>query len=190
MPIKKILTLTALWCALQLYDCNARAQVTRAQDGAYSTASVSCFIVSPIGITKVQDMNFGAIVSGNSGTVILSPENGNLLTTGNVSLRSAQGTVSAAVFEVNDGLGNAGTSQRNFTSYSITLPTSDITLLSESGSTMRVSNFTSSPSSSGVGTFINGKGVLTVGATLFVSASQGTGKYISSVAFPVTVNFD
>lgn len=189
MPINKLLSLVAFWCAFQLSYHPAGAQVIRAQDGAFASSSVSCFIVSPIGITKVQDMNFGAIVSGNSGTVILSPEDGNLLTTGNVSLRSAQGTVSAAIFEVNDGTGT-GASQRNFTSYSITLPTSDITLLSESGSTMRVSNFTSSPSSSGVGTFTNGKGVLTVGATLYVNSSQGIGRYMSTVAFPVTVNFD
>lgn len=169
---------------------NAKAQVIRADEGAGSAASISCFIVSPIGITKMQDMNFGAIVSGNSGTVVLSPEDGNLLTTGNVTLRSVSGVVSAAVFEVNDGIGAAGSAQRNFTNYSITLPTSDITLVSEGGSTMRVSNFTSSPSGSGVGTFTNGKGVLTVGATLYVNSSQGIGKYMSTVAFPVTVNFD
>jgi len=69
------------------------------------------------------------------------------------------------------------------------LPTTDITLVNEEGKTMRVSDFTSTPSATGFGTFTNGTGSLTVGATLYVSASQGIGKYTSTSPFPVTVNF-
>jgi len=57
------------------------------------------------------------------------------------------------------------------------------------GKTMRVSNFTSSPSASGYGTITNGKGILTVGATLYVNAMQDVGNYVSSSPFPVTVNY-
>lgn len=189
MLINKYFNILILWCAFQFIQNGTQAQVIRAQDGAFSYSSVSCFIITPIGITKVQDMNFGAIVSGNAGSVVLSPDGNNLLTTGNVSLRSNQGNVTAAIFEVNDGM-DGFNGKSNSSAYSITLPTSDITLVSNEGFTMRVSNFTSSPSSSGYGTLTNGKGLLTVGATLYVNASQGIGKYVSSAPFPVTVNFD
>jgi hypothetical protein len=156
--------------------------------GAVAYANISCYVIAPIGITKVNDMYFGTIASGNAGSVTLTPDGEQPVTTGNVSLKSAQGIISAATFEVNDGLG-AESTIRFFTGYSISLPTSDITLVSEDGQTMRVSNFTSIPSSTGYSTFTNGKGVLTVGATLYVNASQGIGKYVSTSPFPVTVNF-
>lgn len=190
MPIKKYIALLALWCAFQLSSGSLQAQVIRAGDGVSSSSSVSCIIVAPIGITKLQDMNFGAIVSGNSGSVVLSPDGNNLLTTGNVALRTNQGFISAASFEVNDGLNGAAPQKGSYTGYSITLPTSDITLTSQEGFTMRVSNFTSSITSEGFSSLSNGRGLLSVGATLFVSESQGIGRYMSSSPFPVTVNFN
>jgi hypothetical protein len=134
-------------------------------------------------------MYFGTIVSGNAGTVSLSPDGENATTTGNVALKSAQGIISTATFEVNDGLGNDASAPRYFTGFSISLPTSEILLVNEEGNTMRVSNFTSTPSSSGVGAFTNGKAIITVGATLHVNADQVIGKYTSTSPFPVTVNF-
>jgi len=134
-------------------------------------------------------MFFGTIVAGNTGTVILSPEGESPVTTGNVNLKSSEGIISAATFEVNDGMGTDPSSFHYFKGYSITLPANDIILQNDVGKTMRVSNFTSSPSSTGYGTFSNGIGVLAVGATLYVNASQGIGKYISTTPFPVTVNF-
>jgi hypothetical protein len=134
-------------------------------------------------------MYFGTIVSGNAGSVSLSPVGENVMITGNVSLNSAQGVISTATFEVNDGLGNDASVPRYFTGFSISLPSSDILLSNEEGKTMRVSNFTSTPSSSGFGTFTNGKATITVGATLFVNADQAIGKYTSTSPFPVTVNF-
>lgn len=190
MPITKYLSLLALWCAFQLLSVSAQAQVIKAGEGAGSNSSISCFIVAPIGITKLQDMNFGAVISWNAGSVILSPDGNNLLTTGNVSLRSTQGNTSAASFEVNDGLNGGNPQTGDYTGYSISLPTSDITLTSQEGFTMRVSNFTSSLSSEGYSNYSNGKGLLTVGATLFVNESQEIGKYMSSTPFPVTVNFN
>ncbi len=184
--------LLLLWCVFQLTLSNTHAQTTPstgAENGAVAYANITCFVISPIGIIKVKDMYFGTIVSGNAGSVVLSPEGDRPTTTGNVTLKSAQGIISAAAFEVNDGLGNAISTQRYFTGYSISLPTSDITLVNEEGKTMRVSNFTSNPSSTGYGTFTNGIGTLTVGATLYVNASQGIGKYTSVSPFPVTVNF-
>ncbi len=181
--------------ALQISGIAAKAQVIpttptiSAEGGAVAYAEITCYVIAPIGITKVKDMYFGTIVSGNSGSVVLPPNGESPVTTGNVSLKSAQTVISAAAFEVNDGLGSSPTTQRYFSGYSITLPTTDITLVNEEGKTMRVSDFTSTPSATGFGTFTNGTGSLTVGATLYVSASQGIGKYTSTSPFPVTVNF-
>jgi hypothetical protein len=189
--IKTIRYILIFWCVLQLSRSGVHAQASQSiggDNGAVAYANISCYVISPIGITKVNDMYFGTIVSGNAGSVTLTPNGERPVTTGNVSLKSAQGIISAAAFEINDGLGAEATT-RFFTGYSISLPTSDITLVSDDGKTMRVSNFTSIPSSSGYGSFTNGKGVLTVGATLYVNASQGVGKYVSTSPFPVTVNF-
>ena len=152
-------------------------------------AEISCVVVAPIGISKTKDMLFGPIVSGNAGSVILSPDGNQLSTTGSVTTKTAEGTISVAEFVVNDGLGSSVSATRYFAGYTISLPNTDVILVNESGKTMRVSNFTSFPSASGQGTFINGSGKLTVGATLHVSEDQGIGKYVSSSPFPVTVNF-
>jgi hypothetical protein len=166
-----------------------QAQVNAPGTSAVAYGKISCVVVSPIGITKVRDMNFGIIVSGNEGSIILSPNGDSPTTTGGVSLNLVNGAVSSASFEVTDGTGNISGTQRFYTGYSITLPSQDITMVNELGKTMRVSNFTSSPSASGYGTITNGKGVLNVGATLYVNAMQEVGNYISSSPFPVTVNY-
>ena len=134
-------------------------------------------------------MNFGIIISGNEGSIVLSPNGDSPTTTGGVSLNLVNGALSAASFEVTDGMGNLSGTQKFYTGYSITLPSQDITMVNELGKTMRVSNFTSSPSASGYGSITNGKGVLTVGATLYVNKMQEVGNYISSSPFPVTVNY-
>ena len=192
IPIRTYRCVLLLWCSFLLSLSGTQAQVAPsagADNGAVAYANITCYVISPIGIIKVKDMYFGTIVSGNAGSVVLSPEGDRPTTTGNVTLKSAQGIISAAAFEVTDGLGSAISTPRYFTGYSISLPTSDIMLVNEEGKTMRVSNFTSTPSSTGYGTFTNGLGILTVGATLYVNASQGIGKYISTSPFPVTVNF-
>lgn len=162
---------------------------TTAETGSIGSAAVNCLVITPIGITKVKDMSFGAIVTGNAGTVVLSPILNSTSTTGNVKTEASRGVASAAVFEVNDGTPE-GSTQHFYSGYSITLPTSEFTLVSEEGATMRVGNFTSSPSASGAGSFVNGKGILAVGATLYVNQNQAIGKYASTSPFPVTVNFN
>ena len=172
-----------------LSEFKSWAQVIPAEMGAYASAKVSCTIVSPIGIIKVRDMNFGKIVSGNAGTVQLNPDGEIPLTSGEVSLQTTNNIFTAAILEVSDGLNNSPDTQHFFTGYSITLPSHDVTLVNEAGKTMRVSNFTSTPSASGYGNFTNGKGILKVGATLYIEAYQGVGMYVSVAPFPVTVNF-
>jgi hypothetical protein len=172
-----------------LASAKTQAQINTTGTSSVAYGKISCVVVSPIGITKVKDMNFGIIISGNEGSIVLSPNGDSPTTTGGVSLNLVSGAVSAASFEVTDGMWNISGTQKFYTGYSITLPSQDITMVNELGKTMRVSNFTSSPSASGYGTITNGKGILTVGATLYVNSMQEVGNYISSSPFPVTVNY-
>ena len=152
-----------------------------------ANASVSCFIITPIGIVKLQDMHFGNIVSGNAGSVVLNSDGNISDVTGNVALETKGSFYSAALFSITDGLTNKAIVRNLFSGYSLTLPSSDVILMNSSGNTMRVSNFTSSSYSSR--STKNGEGILSIGATLYVSSNQGLGSYASSTPFPVTVNF-
>lgn len=177
-----------LWCVLQLTLTTAQAQLTTTPS-AVAYGKISCVVVSPIGITKVKDMNFGIIISGNGGSIVLSPNGDSPTTSGGVSLNLVNGGISSASFEVTDGTANLPGTAHVYTGYSITLPSQDITMINGQGKTMRVSNFTSSPSASGYGSITNGKSTLNVGATLYVNAMQELGQYISASPFPVTVNY-
>lgn len=174
--------------AVLLLISGTQAQVAQVGNGVFASAKVSCLVVAPIGISKVRDMYFGNIISGSAGSIVLSPEGGRAVINGNVALESDRGAVSSASFEITDGLENNPETQRFFEGFSVTLPSDDVTLVNETGSTMLVSNFTSSHSP-GVGTLVNRTGVLTVGATLHVNAEQELGNYASITPFPVTVNF-
>lgn len=169
---------------------NVKAQTIPVIASNVAYANISCIVVAPIVITKTRDMNFGSIVSGAKGSIVLPPDGGKPITNGSAALETASSQASAAKFEVSDNMGNNPNTVRMFTEYSITLPTSDVMLVNEEGKTMRVGNFTSSPSSAQKGTFVNGIGILSVGATLFVEEDQGLGSYASSSPFPVTVNFN
>src|SRR5574344_4896 len=80
--------------------------ISSAQVTAKATATST--IVTPIGITKTVDMDFG--------TVVLAPD-GNRTSTGGVTLPATKGTVTAAQFNVTGADGYT---------FAITLPT-DIT---------------------------------------------------------------
>lgn len=174
---------------LQILTVETKAQVIPGDNGATATASSTCMVVIPIGITKLRDMYFGSIVSGTAGTIQISPDGGAPITTGGVALKTKNSTFSSATFVVNDGLANNPSIRRYFKGYSITLPATDVMLVNSSGNTMKVSDFTSNTSTMGFNGFLNGTGYLSIGATLHVSAMQGLGKYVSSTPFPVTVNF-
>jgi len=153
-------------------------------------ANITCIVVSPILITKTRDMNFGSIVSGVKGSVLLPPDGSKPVATGSLALQSASSLAATATFEVSDNMGNNPNTVRMFTEYSITLPFNDVMLVNDEGKTLRVGNFTSNPSSAQKGTLVNGVGQLSVGATLYVEADQGLGAYASTSPFPVTVNFN
>lgn len=148
-----------------------------------ATAAATAFIVTPITLTQVTDLEFGNIIpSASAGTVVLSPAG--VRTPTNVTLPPTSGTVTAASFTV------GGTPA--FT-YSITLPAA-ATTISNGAQTMTVDNWTSDPTPTGT---IGGGGtqVLNVGATLNVGANQVSGSYSSGNAggsgdFTVTVNYN
>lgn len=145
-----------------------------------ATATASSTIVTPIGITKTVDMNFGnvAINSTTAGTVVLAPT-GTRTSTGGVTLPATAGTVAAAEFNV--------TGANNYT-FSITLPSTSHEIKSGSN-TMSVTGFTSTPTPTGT-LSATGSATVKVGATLNVSAGQAAGTYTSVTPFEVTVNYN
>ena len=145
-----------------------------------ATATASSTIVTPIGITKTVDMNFGnvAINSTTAGTVVLAPA-GTRTSTGGVTLPATAGTVAAAEFNV--------TGANNYT-FSITLPSTSHEIKSGSN-TMSVTDFTSTPTPTGT-LSATGSATVKVGATLNVSAGQAAGTYTSVTPFEVTVNYN
>lgn len=147
-----------------------------------ATATASSTIVTPIGITKTVDMNFGnvAINSTTPGTVVLAPA-GTRTSTGGVTLPATAGTVAAAEFNV--------TGANNYT-FSITLPLPSTSHEIKSGSnTMSVTDFTSTPTPTGT-LSATGSATVKVGATLNVSPGQAAGTYTSVTPFEVTVNYN
>ena len=145
-----------------------------------ATATASSTIVTPIGITKTVDMNFGnvAINSTTAGTVVLAPA-GTRTSTGGVTLPATAGTVTAAEFTVSG--------VNNYT-FSITLPSTSHEIKSGSN-TMSVTGFTSTPTPTGT-LSATGSATVKVGATLNVSAGQAAGTYTSVTPFEVTVNYN
>ena len=143
-----------------------------------ATGHISVTIVSPISITKVQDMDFGNVsVESGVGAVTLSASTKSRQASGNAILMDG-GNVSFASFRVR---GNSGSS------FSITLPSSPITV-SNGEKNMTVSDFTSTPSTSAILT--DGTKEILVGATLQLKGDQSLGLYASASDFPVTVNYN
>ncbi len=150
-----------------------------AQDLSAANASVK--IIAPIAISKTSDMYFGNITAVNGGNVILAP-NGNRSKTGGVTLPSATGTVSAALFDV--------TGEINAT-YAITLPTGNYSITRVGGTqSMNINNFTSNPSVANGGSLTNGLQKLKIGARLVVPAAPVPGIYTNGAGFNITVNYN
>jgi hypothetical protein len=139
---------------------------------------ISVTIVSPISITKVQDMDFGNVsVESGAGAVTLSTTSKSRKASGKAVLMD-RGKVSLAAFHVK---GNSGSS------FSITLPNTAVTV-SNGTRSMIVTNFTSTPSTST--TLTESTKEILVGATLQLTGDQSLGLYTSASDFPVTVNYN
>lgn len=153
---------------------------TSGSNGSSADAFGTVTIVIPISISKISDMDFGNLaVSSLPGTVILLPT-GSRIATGGVTLPVMVGNVTAATFDI--------TGVPGYT-YSITLPSIDITLYNGPNNTMVVNIFSSNPTPTGM-LGPAGQQTLSVGATLNVAGNQLSGIYTTSTPFSVTVNYN
>ncbi|HXH37963.1 MAG TPA: DUF4402 domain-containing protein [Thermoanaerobaculia bacterium] len=149
------------------------AAAAHAQSSASATASAFAKVITPIAITKNTDLNFGTIISGPAGTVVVAP-NG-VETASGATTVNPNPSVSAAQFTV--------TGQPS-TAYSISLPTS--ISITNGAQSMTVDTFTSNPTPGGL-LSAGGSQSLQVGATLNVLANQAVGNYAGT--FSVTVAY-
>jgi Domain of unknown function (DUF4402) len=146
---------------------------------ATATASIGVNIVTPISITKSEDMVFGNIASnGSTGTILISTD-GSRTPTGDITLPVAAGSPKAASFVV--------TGSGNYT-YSISCPGSPI-MLTGATEGVTVGTFVSNPASTGK---LAAAGIQTVsvGATLSLPASTVAGSYINVSGLRITVNYN
>ncbi|MDB5026102.1 MAG: hypothetical protein JWP78_3857 [Mucilaginibacter sp.] len=174
--MKKNLTkLIALGIMMIGFSASSFAQT----DVKTATASANATIITPITITKVNDLNFGNIVATTTGgTVVLSPASAR--TELGVQLSAVSGTVSAASFTVTGQSGYA---------YTVTLPADGYAIKTGGGTapeTMTLTSFTSNST----GTLTGGTQTLSVGATLNVVANQTAGVYTNATGFDVSVNYN
>ncbi len=152
-----------------------------AQSIASNGANLGATIVSGVAIRKTADLGFGEIVSSaTGGTVAIAAATGERTVMGVMSGQNSGN--SAAVFSV--------TGQVDY-SYALALPTTVITITKTTGSiprsSMTVTDFTSSQTSSNDGGFDIGTRNFSVGATLYAGANQSSGIYTGS--FTVTVTY-
>ncbi len=143
-----------------------------------SAAHATCTIGTN-DIKASRALSFGAIVSGPSGKVTVTPGGTRTAADGAVILNSLQfASATSAEFKV--------CSATN-TTVTIDLPTS-ATLTRSGGGSMTVDTFTRLPSSSSMNVFTGSQETLTVGATLNVGTSQAAGSYTGN--FSVTVTYE
>jgi hypothetical protein len=172
--MKKIKSLFMIIIIMNAVITDAVAQQT-------ATASSSATIVTPIGITKSVDMNFGNVATNSTGGTVVLTTGGSTSITGGLSLPSNTGTVTAAAFEV--------TGEANYT-YTIALTMGTIILQDDSGTPnqMTVDSFVSNPHATGALT--SGVQRINMGATLNVAGGQAVGVYRNSGGLTVTVNYN
>jgi hypothetical protein len=152
--------------------------LTTANAQSTATASTTAILVTPISITKTEDMHFGTVAaSGTAGTVVLDYADGRTAT-GGATLPAGSTLQKTAVFTVT-GEGTSG--------FSISIPGSPITLNS-GGNSMTVSGFTDDLGATGV--LVAGSATIKVKATLNVGAGQASGTYTNASGLFVTVNYN
>ena len=134
---------------------------------------------SSIAIAKSSDLNFGSLItSGSAGTAVINASTGARTVTGGVV--AAGGTFGAAGFDVLL-CGSAGPKR-----FTVTLPSSAVTLTGSSGGTMTVDTFTQNPTGNISSDTSLPPTPFTVGATLHVGANQTGGTYTGTFSVTVT----
>lgn len=157
------------------------------QNNASATASASGTVITPIAITKTDDMSFGTVVANatQSGTVTLTPNSAAAAYNTVVAFSGASAVApKTAKFNITGNIDYA---------YTVTLSNLPSTVKHSDGTTtMAIGNWTSDITGSnttGTSTLSGGKHTLEVGATLSIAAGQKAGAYTSE-AFQVTVNYN
>jgi hypothetical protein len=144
-----------------------------------ATASTTAVLVTPISIAKTTDMHFGTVAaSATAGTVVLDYADGRTAT-GGASLPAGSTLQKTAVFDVT-GEGTSG--------FSISIPSSPITLTGSVSGSMTVSDFLADLGATG--TLVGGTKTIKVKATLNVGAGQVAGTYTNASDLFVTVNYN
>lgn len=138
---------------------------------AQATGTASASVVVPIGISTTSPLEFGDIVGGTAGTVIITA----LGTEGGGSLTSS-GTQSAGTFDI------TGANSRTF---SITI--AKVTDLVNGGHDLVISAFTNTAGATGT---LSAGGTLTlgVGATITADGSEADGDYTGTYTVDVDYN--
>jgi hypothetical protein len=176
MKMKNVYLSLASAVLLMAFAGKANAQTT-----AY--ASTTAVLVTPISISKTTDMHFGTVAaSGTAGTVELDYSDARVAT-GGASLPAGSVTQKTAVFTVT-GESNSG--------FSISIPSSAITLTGSVSGTMTVDNFACDAGAAT--TLSGGTKVLKVKGILNVPANTVAGTYSNNLgnssALFVTVNYN
>ena len=141
-----------------------------------ASSDANAEIVASIAIVNTGALEFGQIIAGPAGTVMVSTAS--VRTSPSTTLFFANGTTpAAATFDVTGGANST---------YSITLPADATVSLTGPGVAMVVNGWLSSPETG----LLSGAGAetLSVGATLSVAAAQTVGAYTGT--FDVTVAYD
>lgn len=143
-------------------------------------ADSSATVVTPIAITKTQDMAFGEFSAGTGGTVVLTTagaasETGDVVLTGSATTTAAQFTVTGQT----DATFSIGVADNDLTHTDLATTMALATVHDLDGSTG------DSPAS---GTLALGTQTLYVGGTLTVAADQLPGVYSGTVT--ATVNYN
>jgi hypothetical protein len=168
---KLTFVLAALLCLGLAVDMHAQS--------AQATASASATIVTPIGITKSVDLNFGNIAAGTTAsTVKIDTVGARTVLTGTAILPATTGSPTAAKFQV--------TGTPSF-SYGVT-PPGVVTIVS-GGNNMTVDTWVTNPTGLSGGLLsAGGTQPLTVGGVLHVAAGQAAGVYTATFNITVVYN--
>lgn len=151
----------------------AMASSALAQASATTNGTANATIIKPITLTAVTPLSFGKLTSGASdGSTTISSSADQLSGTSNLTPLTGI-SVTRAKFTLNG---------ENAQAYTLTLPTSPVTMTGGTG-TVTLDSFTSNSPA------LTGSDVdLYVGATLHVAAGAGGGA--RTVTFPVTVAYN
>lgn len=147
------------------------------------TASSSATLVTPLSISKTEDLNFGTLAAtGTAGTVDIDYLNDLTVSDG---VEEIGGTPKTAVFTVTGAAGE---------SFSVTIPSPSVELdMTGGGSTgVKVTGFACEEGSSATLSGSTGSGTKTlhVKARLIVPANAVAGTYTNASGLFVTVNYN